>query len=195
MLFYPDGISLSLVSTILAGRPISRRSFDDTSLAPKVFECANKERRRVALVGSAEGVSHAAASLLSHTYPEIDFFFSSSGFLDSKKREEAISICTKADIVICSMGTPLQEHFLISLKDRGWNGSGYTCGGYLDQLVSSGGSSYYPAAFDYLQVRWLYRLIREPRRLLPRYLIDYPLGIINFIFDGGHKLFSERIDS
>ena len=70
------------------------------------------------------------------------------------------------------MGVPLQERFLLQLTDAGWNGVGITCGGFLDQL--SQGVQYYPGWINSLNLRWAYRLMREPGRLWRRYLLDYP---------------------
>jgi exopolysaccharide biosynthesis WecB/TagA/CpsF family protein len=74
------------------------------------------------------------------------------------------------------MGTGKQELFLQGLANRGWHGIGITCGGYLDQL--SGGFNYYPAVVDRLNLRFAYRLIKEPRRLWRRYLLDYPRFVL-----------------
>ena len=60
---------------------------------------------------------------------------------------------------------------LLALVEAGWRGCGFTCGGYLDQL--GGGMRYYPAWVDRANLRFAYRLLREPRRLWRHYLIDY----------------------
>jgi N-acetylglucosaminyldiphosphoundecaprenol N-acetyl-beta-D-mannosaminyltransferase len=70
------------------------------------------------------------------------------------------------------MGAGVQEQFLLDLVAQGWSGMGFTCGGYLDQLGN--GLRYYPQWIDDANLRWAWRLVREPRRLGPRYLIDYP---------------------
>ena len=69
------------------------------------------------------------------------------------------------------MGAPRQERFLLNLRESGWRGAGFTCGGFFDQV--SGNGDYYPAWIDRLNLRFLYRLVREPRRLWRRYLVDY----------------------
>jgi N-acetylglucosaminyldiphosphoundecaprenol N-acetyl-beta-D-mannosaminyltransferase len=70
------------------------------------------------------------------------------------------------------MGASIQERFLLRLVATGWSGFGFTCGGYLDQLVD--GMHYYPRWVDAANLRWAYRLIREPRRLSRRYGMEYP---------------------
>ena len=177
-----DGISLVLIARLL-GRVAMRRSFDDTSMAPMVFQEAAERNSTIAFVGSGRGVAEEAARLLKERYPALRITFTSDGFIQSEAEEGVFGKAGAADIVVCSMGTPKQEAFLAALRDRGWRGTGFTCGGYLDQLVAAGGQAYYPAFFDALHLRWLYRLIREPRRLWARYTLHYPLGMAMFAMD------------
>jgi N-acetylglucosaminyldiphosphoundecaprenol N-acetyl-beta-D-mannosaminyltransferase len=69
------------------------------------------------------------------------------------------------------MGIGRQEQFLLHAASSGWTGWGFTCGGYLDQLA--GGIDYYPRWVDQANLRFLYRLYREPRRLWRRYCLEY----------------------
>jgi N-acetylglucosaminyldiphosphoundecaprenol N-acetyl-beta-D-mannosaminyltransferase len=76
----------------------------------------------------------------------------------------------------------IQENFLLQLKRFGWSGICFTCGGYLDQ----GGQNfdYYPEIINRLNLRFLYRLVREPRSLWRRYLLEYTIFL---------KLLSKKI--
>lgn len=177
-----DGISLCVLARLL-GRKRSRVSFDDTSLAPEIFSEAARKGYQVILVGSKPGVAEEAGRILRRRHPELLVSFTHHGFMSELERERVLSRCLTADVVVCSMGTPHQERFLLDLVKIGWRGNGYTCGGYLDQLVSSDGASYYPSFVDALHIRWLYRVIREPRRLLYRYVFIYPVGCLLFIVD------------
>jgi len=186
-----DGVSLALVASWLGRARVVRRSFDDTSLAPVVFsECA-EAGLRVALVGSAPGVAASAAEFLRARYSGLIIDFAQDGYYSELGEQEVLSRAARCEVVICSMGTPIQEDFLIKLSSRGWNGAGYTCGGYLDQLVDAGGAGYYPPVFDRLNIRWLYRLLMEPARLVPRYFFDYPVGLAQFIVD--NVFFGKRV--
>jgi N-acetylglucosaminyldiphosphoundecaprenol N-acetyl-beta-D-mannosaminyltransferase len=79
------------------------------------------------------------------------------------------------------MGSPNQENFLIELANEGWNGSGYTCGGFFHQ-TSKKGIQYYPTWCDKYNLRWMYRMYDEPK-LIKRYVWHYPIFIFIFIFD------------
>ena len=78
------------------------------------------------------------------------------------------------------MGTPFQEQFLVDLKNLGWIGAGYTCGGFIHQTAAN--IKYYPEFFNTYNLRWLYRMIDEPK-LIKRYLILYPKSTFLFFFD------------
>ena len=84
------------------------------------------------------------------------------------------------DIVICGMGTPLQEHFLADLQKLGWGGIGYTCGGFLHQTARD--IQYYPEWIDKYNIRWIYRIYDEPK-LFKRYFWEYPKFFVYFIYD------------
>ncbi len=166
----PDGVGMCLAVQWLHGRPAERVSFDTTSLAPVVFGWASSHSLRVVLVGGAPGVADTARARISESFPALQIAGSFDGFGAMEAKARAVREL-EPDIVICGMGSVRQESFLLELKAQGWRGWGFTCGGYLDQL--SQGMAYYPRWVDAANLRWAYRLMREPGRLWRRYLIDY----------------------
>lgn len=182
-IFCLDGFMLVWVLKIFGVKNIVRLSFDDSSLAPLVFQNCIKSSQSIGLIGSAPNIAHLAKELLEKRYQNINIIYYQDGFFKETEQNEVLNNAFLCDVIICSMGTPNQEDFLYKLRKKGWNGTGYTCGGYLDQLVNAQGKDYYPKLIDKLNLRWLYRIYKEPRRLLLRYLFDYPIGIIAFIFD------------
>lgn len=181
--YHMDGISLAVIDSILHFRNTPRRSFDDTSLAPEVFNYAKKNNLSIGLVGSSDESIKGAMSIISEKYKP-SRIVAHHGFFSESETSRVVDEFSGFDIVICSMGTPRQEHFLLSLVKSGWTGVGFTCGGYFDQLNSAGGLDYYPALVNKLNLRWAYRIYREPKRLWKRYLIDYPVGCALYIYDG-----------
>ncbi len=167
----PDGIGLCMAMRWLHGLPAQRVSFDTTSLAPALFARARFRGLRIALVGGAPKVAEQARTQIAAHFPGIQIIAACDGYGDMAAK--AVSVAElRPDIVICGMGSVRQEAFLLELKHQGWRGWGFTCGGYLDQLI--GGIAYYPRWIDAANLRWAYRLLREPGRLWRRYLIDYP---------------------
>lgn len=169
-LVMPDGIAMAMAAKYFSGCNTARVSFDTTSLAPPVLHLANDYGSRIALVGGKEGVAQHAAEQIRERFPQLHILGTWHGYGDMAALVAEVH-AAEPDIVICGMGSGAQEEFLLRLRARGWHGIGFTCGGYLDQ--TAGGLDYYPAWIDKANLRWLYRLAREPRRLWRRYLLDY----------------------
>jgi N-acetylglucosaminyldiphosphoundecaprenol N-acetyl-beta-D-mannosaminyltransferase len=165
-----DGIALVLAARRVGRFPLERISFDSTSLAPPVFALAREHGKTVAIVGGQPGVADVAANRIRDAYPGIRILAALDGFQPTEVLLERLTQLDP-DIVICGMGAPRQESFLIALADTGWSGVGFTCGGYLDHLGER--FNFYPAIVDRLNLRWLYRLRREPRRIGYRFLVEY----------------------
>lgn len=176
---HPDGVSISKIITTLKSE-VTRVSFDDTSIARQIFQAAHNEDLSVGFIGSTTETISTAAKIISerHKIKNITYI---DGYFDASKSKTDLERFKECDLVICSMGTPRQENTLLTLKELGWNGTGFTCGGYFDQLVEAKGNDYYPAIINKLNIRWIYRLYKEPSRLWRRYLIDYPNGLLKLV--------------
>ncbi len=173
-----DGIGMILACR-LAGLPcIRREAFDLTSLARPVFDWARHNGTGVVLVGGVDGVAAQAAEVLATLFPGLEIPATFSGYGDGPERAKRYCLAKQPGLVVCGMGAPLQERFLLGLVDAGWRGAGFTCGGFLDQTASGG--EYFPAWIDRLNLRFLYRLAREPRRLWRRYLVQYQVFTARF---------------
>lgn len=180
---YCDGIFLCLFFRML-GYNVQRTSFDMTSAAPVIFEEASEKGLTIALVGGEPGIAHNAKQRFEESYPRLNIVFDCSGFFGSpEERSQAIEeiASMNPDIVICGMGTPLQESFLLDLRGKGWDGAGYTCGGFLHQTANKG-VRYYPELIDKFNLRWFYRMLDEPK-LVRRYTLDVFRFMIPFLAD------------
>jgi N-acetylglucosaminyldiphosphoundecaprenol N-acetyl-beta-D-mannosaminyltransferase len=174
----PDGIGVVKAAAKLRGVDMARISFDSSSIALPVFETAQRTGRRVVLVGGAPGVAERAAASIREGVPGIEIAAALDGYGDWSEKIEWI-LALRPEIVICGMGGVAQEKFMLALAEAGWCGCGFTCGGYLDQLGA--GLQYYPGWVDRTNLRWAYRLAREPRRLWRRYLVDYQRFVLLFV--------------
>jgi len=176
-----DGGLLVLILSLF-GFHFERRSFDMTSLAPKVFNAAIEENQRIYFIGTKPKVIDLAIKNIQEQFPELNICGFRDGYLNQEERDNVFVDINnlKADYVICGMGTPLQEQFLIDLQKSGWTGKGYTCGGFLHQTAN--GIQYYPSWVNTLGLRAFYRMYDEPKLIL-RYFIDYPKAIIIILYD------------
>jgi exopolysaccharide biosynthesis WecB/TagA/CpsF family protein len=172
---YLDGLLAVFVLKVGGLSRVYRSSFDMTSIAPIVFEKALESGSRIYIVGSSMTYVEKAVTNIRRLFPGINIIGYRHGYFNSDcEYHDSLNaiIEAKADIVICGMGTPLQESFLVSLREMGWGGTGYTCGGFLHQMAKK--TTYYPLLIDRLQLRWIYRVIDEPRKVLSRLVQVYP---------------------
>ncbi|HLV31544.1 MAG TPA: WecB/TagA/CpsF family glycosyltransferase [Chitinispirillaceae bacterium] len=179
---YLDGILLVWLLRLF-GYKINRFSFDMTSIAPTIFNYATVNNKSICFVGSTEENLNKATENIKKIFPKLNICSTHNGyFLNDLKMKEYICKLSNInpDIVIVGMGTPKQEKFLIELVNGGWKGVGYTCGGFYHQTAQK--INYYPKIFDKFHIRWLYRIYKEPR-LITRYIIMYPLGLVQFCFE------------
>jgi exopolysaccharide biosynthesis WecB/TagA/CpsF family protein len=178
-----DGIVLCIFLRII-GIDKKRKSFDMTSLAPQVFSRAVVEKKDIYFIGGEPGIAEEAVSKFIEGYPQLQVAGIRHGFFSSsleRERELKKIVLKNPDFLIASMGTPYQEQFLIDLKKAGWNGCGYTSGGFFHQTAKSG-LSYYPAWIDKLNLRWAFRIKDEPK-LCRRYTLDFVKFIFLFTYD------------
>lgn len=169
-LVFCDGIALVWAARRMWGYPMARISFDSTGIAPSVFRIAEERGRTIALVGGHPGVAAAAAERIRGSYPRVRITAAMDGYRRVDDLVRTI-VDLDPDIVLCGMGAPRQEAFLAALADAGWHGAGFTCGGYFDHLADR--FHFYPAVINRLNLRWLYRLAREPRRIGYRCIVEY----------------------
>lgn len=170
----PDGSGMVLAMRLSHPRvPVTRISFDSTSLAPAILETAARREIAIVLIGGKPGTAKRAAECLTHAYRGLRIVGIFDGYCDHNATVNAIAQLSPG-IVIAGMGGLVQELFLIHLVERGWHGLGFTCGGYLDQTALKG-ETYYPEWINRHNLRFAYRFVMEPKRLGRRYLMEYPV--------------------
>jgi len=164
------------------GLRVKRKSFDMTSLAPIVFENAIKNNQSLFFIGTKPKVIDMAIQNIHNQFPDLNICGFRDGYMSIEERELVLIKVKSLNpyFVICGMGAPLQEQFLIDLKNIGWAGKGYTCGGFLHQTAD--GIEYYPKWITKFGLRAFYRMYDEPK-LVKRYLIDYPIAMIVIVYD------------
>lgn len=180
---FVDGFLLAWLLR-LAGIKVRRRSFDGTSLGRDVLQRCAVEGVPIVLIGGESGVARRAADRLQDQFPGLIVIQALSGFFDDEAHRTRVLceiIALRPSIVIAGLGAVRQELFLYDLWRRGWRGEGFTCGGFLHQ-TSERGVDYYPRWVNNLNMRWLFRMVDEPR-LVPRYVFSYPYGALMVIFD------------
>jgi exopolysaccharide biosynthesis WecB/TagA/CpsF family protein len=172
---YVDGILLAVLASIVKARRIVRRSFDMSSLAPLVLRSCAEGGSRIAIVGSSNEALAQFSAAACREFPGLNIVYARHGYFSSEaERESALREIERAgaEVLICGMGTGLQEQFMVhaaqlvrTLK------LAFSCGGFIHQGAER--LDYYPRWIDALQMRWLYRLVRE-KHTRKRFVRTYP---------------------
>jgi exopolysaccharide biosynthesis WecB/TagA/CpsF family protein len=155
-----------------------KETIPGSSLLPKLYNYhKNNEKIKIFLLGAAEGVAEMAKikinSKLGRTIV-IGTYSPSFGF--EKKEDECEEIvriinASKANVLVVGLGAPKQEKWIVKYKDRFSKVKIFMAlGATID--FEAGNISRAPKYFQTLSLEWLYRLIKEPKRLWKRYLVD-----------------------
>lgn len=184
---FADGSLLVAAIKHVYGVTVTRRSFDTTSLAPLLMEYAEREEKTIYIVASKQEQVEKAVKIFRERYPKLRIAGYRNGYFSSEEEQgaEARRIAElNPDFVIVGMGILVQERFLLKVKDAGYKGIGFTCGGFIHQTAKNE-INYYPAWVDKMNVRFLYRMYKE-KHTRKRYLQAAVLFPARFLWE---KLF------
>lgn len=168
---FADGSILVSAIKIVYGHHITRRSFDMTSMAPELLDFAEKNGKTIYIVASKQEQVEKAVEIFKERYPKLKFAGYRNGYFASEQEMdiEAKKIAElNPDFVIVGMGILMQERFLVKVKEAGFKGIGFTCGGFIHQTAKDE-IDYYPAWVDRMNLRFLYRMYKE-KHTRKRYL-------------------------
>ena len=132
---------------------------------------------RFFLLGATEEANAAAARILEQKYPGLKIVGRRHGYFS---RDEEEDICdeinlTLPDVIWVGLSVPLEYEFSVRNKARLRAGWLVTCGGCYNFITGT-----YKRAPRWMQaagLEWLFRLIKEPKRLFWRYAVTNPLAI------------------
>lgn len=161
---FADGSLLVSAIKLVYGTSVTRRSFDMTSIAPELLGYAENSGKTVYIVASKQEQVERAVEIFRERYPKLNIagfrngHFSSESEMDVEARKIAE---LNPDFVIVGMGILMQERFLLKVKDAGFKGIGFTCGGFIHQTAKNE-IDYYPDWVDRTNLRFVYRMYKEP---------------------------------
>ncbi|MBR7133812.1 MAG: WecB/TagA/CpsF family glycosyltransferase [Clostridia bacterium] len=158
----PDGIGIVIASKIKKGN-IKKRV---TGIECMNMLCglSHKMGYKIFLYGAAPQSVEGAKNTLEKMYPDIKI----SGFMDGYEQDnEKITAAINqsgADIVFVALGSPKQEYWICQNKERLCAKVFLGVGGSFDVL--SGRVKRAPEFMQKIGLEWLYRLIKEPKRIV-----------------------------
>jgi len=128
----------------------------------------------VYFLGSKPGIAEKAAENLSAKYPGLVVSGTHDGYFDAAEPIAPQIRATGAKMVLVCLGFPKQENWIDENKDKTGASLLLGLGGSLD--VFAGAVSRAPATWVKLGLEWLYRLLKEPKRIkrmwkLPFFLV------------------------
>ncbi|WP_282058819.1 WecB/TagA/CpsF family glycosyltransferase [Lentibacter algarum] len=174
---FSDGILLTLLYNKRFNRRTNRVSFDFGGIAHDVFRHAEVQSLSLAIIGATEQENHVAVKRIKEKYRNLNVVHAISGYKSRKLILEKLKL-QPVDIIICGMGSPLQENFLIECKSiLSNNFTGFTCGGFLTQTALS--EKYYTDFVNKYHLRWLVRMVRH-QHVRDKLFIDYPKFLIKW---------------
>ncbi len=168
----PDGVGIIYASKIKKGKIKSRITGIDCM--DMLCNLANDKGYKVFLYGAKEETIKLAKSKLEEKYQNIKIVGYINGY--EKDNDKIIKAINKshADIIFVALGSPKQENWITSNMDKIDALIFQGVGGSFD--VISGNIKRAPIWMQKAGLEWLYRLIKEPKRIFRQ------LKLFKFLF-------------
>lgn len=176
-LVVPDGIGVVIASKLLK-TPLKERvaGYD---LVLQVFEKMQDQGLRVYFLGSSPGVAALAAKKIKSKYKGLRIVGTRNGYFMKEEEKTIVEEINQRepDILLVGLGAPKQERFIHQyqevLKAKVCIGVGGALDGFSGRIKRA------PKWMIRLNLEWLYRLLKQPKRFV-RYL-QLPLFLCKVI--------------
>lgn len=172
----PDGIGVVYASKLTKGNIKSRVTGIDCM--EMLCELSNEKGYRIFMYGAKEEVVVKAKEELEKKYPKINIVGYMNGYeKDNDKILKAINK-SKAEIIFVAMGSPRQELWITNNMDKLCVNVYQGVGGSFDVL--SGNIKRAPKWMQDCGLEWLYRLLKEPKRIFRQIKLIKFIGLAIF---------------
>ncbi len=170
-----DGIGIRIAG-LLSGIRL-KENMNGTDFIPKLLEHLHPKGIKVFLLGGKKGIAERAKSELEKKYQGIQIAGTYHGYFEDSDNLINIINDSGANLLIAGMGVPRQELWLCRHAEKFRHIKICIGGGAILDFISRE----IPRAPIWMRkssTEWIFRLIREPRRLFKRYIF----GNILFFF-------------
>lgn len=157
----PDGIGVVKAGNILNYNITGRITGVD--IVNHLLKSANKYNKSIYFLGAKEQVISTLVEKVNNEYPNINVVGYKNGYISNKDVAFEEMINLKPDVVLVALGIPVQELLIDKHYDRFKKGIFIGVGGSFD--VISGMKKRAPKMFIKFNIEWLYRILKEPKRL------------------------------
>ena len=163
-LLIPDGIGVVKALHLFGHKNAGRVTGAD--LMQNICRQAPRENYRIFVYGAAEDVNRDACAELERRNPGIQIVGRSNGYVKAEEMEFLVEQINQsgADILFIALGSPAQERWLEQHASKLTTVK--ICqgiGGTLDTIV--GKVKRAPLGWQKLGLEWLYRLVKQPKRI------------------------------
>lgn len=159
----PDGFQITRLSSKIKNR------ITGIDLMDKICKSQSKKKGTIFLYGSTEENILLAEASLKKKYPEIQIVGTMDGFTENKIVVDKINE-SQADILFVGLGSPKQEIWIEKYKNQICPKVIMGVGGSFD--VVAGKVKRAPLFMQKHGLEWLYRFLKQPRRMkeIPLYI-------------------------
>ena len=162
-LVVPDGAGVLWASRVL-GSPLPER-VTGTDMMYRLAKLSADKGYGIYFLGGRSGVAERAAQRLERLYPGARFAGTRNGYFSPEQEDDIVSDinASGADVLVVCLGMYRQEMWIKRNMDRLRVPVAFGNGGALD--FAAGGAKRAPAWMCDHGLEWLWRLLREPKRI------------------------------
>ena len=170
-LMLPDGAGVVLASKLL--RTPVKQKVAGVDFAAGLLGILERNGESLYLLGGKPGIGELAAQKMLEAHPQLRIAGIADGYFQDEAPVIAKINASGADALFVCLGAPKQERFMVQHRQELHVHLMAGLGGSLDAFAGTVQRA--PAWMIRLNLEWLYRLIREPKRFrrmlrLPKYL-------------------------
>ena len=170
-LMLPDGAGVVLASKLL--RTPVKQKVAGVDFAAGLLGILERNGQSLYLLGGKTGIGELAAQKMLEAHPQLRIAGIADGYFQDEAPVIAKINASGADVLFVCLGAPKQERFMVQHQQELHVHLMAGLGGSLDAFAGTVQRA--PAWMIRLNLEWLYRLIREPKRFrrmlrLPKYL-------------------------
>jgi len=188
-LLLPDGIGMVMAARILHGAGLER--VPGSEFIFDICELAAQKGYKIFVYGAKEDVNKTAVEILKEKYAGLQIAGRANGYVKEENMQDLIYRIntSNADILFIALGSPKQEKWFATYGC--YLTSVRVCqgiGGTLDTIAGTVKRA--PEIWQRFSAEWLYRLIKEPKRMNRQKALPVFAGMV--LIEKIRRIFSDK---
>jgi len=177
----PDGYSIKWAASFLHKKQIEKVSFNHIFFQDIRNLFAEKKSRIFLLGGKSKELEAAIKNLVNHS-SHLNIVGQNHGYFDKKNESEEVILkinSAQPDVLLVGIGMTESVEWIIKNKNAINAKLVFTVGNLFD--IIGEGKKIAPKFLYNTPFEWFYRLLQEPLKLIPRYIIVHSYFIYNIL--------------